>query len=545
MHATLALAAVTGGAGAGIATALSGTVVTGTSAAMANAAFLSLATQASISLVNNKGNLGKTFKELGRSSTVKNLATAVLTAGVADKIGATTALNNVSNTEWVNNLSVNLATAGSSAVISTAINGGSLQDSLESAILSALVQTAHGAAASKIKDLDNNYIAHKVAHAVAGCAAAAANKGKCQDGAIGAAVGEIVGEQLRNGRYVENIDTKEQANILSYSRLIAGTVVGLTGGDVNVAAEAAQTAVLNNTLAFDKIRKEVDDLKKEYFDSDGEVKTYIEMVGKAAVNAAFGAADGTLGTVDYGIDTLNAAVYCSSGWTPTLCGQARATLAPKNKAIVDSFQAGMNPDTYKAFAQTLALSAGGDKEAGTVVTTFLIFSINKKPNVQVLKTYLAKPNVAAALANSQAARNASNINSHVAVESKVKVANVFNNSNTGLKLGSIEVKEMPKSANRANTTRVFDTAKISDVQLQKEVFAYAEKLGGGKLNSLPQAPGRWYIKTADGATINVRSKSSTPLSDGSKPRWTIEIIEDKQLNKLTIDDKLKREIKFK
>ncbi|WP_281786035.1 filamentous hemagglutinin N-terminal domain-containing protein, partial [Uruburuella suis] len=53
----LALAAVTGGAGAGIATALSGTVVTGTSAAMANAAFLSLATQASISLVNNKGNL--------------------------------------------------------------------------------------------------------------------------------------------------------------------------------------------------------------------------------------------------------------------------------------------------------------------------------------------------------------------------------------------------------------------------------------------------------------------------------------------------------
>ncbi|HRL34767.1 MAG TPA: S-layer family protein, partial [Neisseria sp.] len=46
----LALAAVTGGAGAGIATALSGTVVTGTSAAMANAAFLSLATQASISL---------------------------------------------------------------------------------------------------------------------------------------------------------------------------------------------------------------------------------------------------------------------------------------------------------------------------------------------------------------------------------------------------------------------------------------------------------------------------------------------------------------
>ncbi len=230
----------------------SGTVVTGTSAAMANAAFLSLATQASISLVNNKGNLGKTFKELGRSSTVKNLATAVITAGVADKIGATSALNSTSNTEWVNNLSVNLANAGSSAVIGTAINGGSLQDSLESAILSALVQTAHGAAASKIKDLDNHYIAHKVAHAVAGCAAAAANKGKCQDGAIGAAVGEIVGEKLLGGRDLSKLPAAEraaeEAKIIAYSRLVAGTAAGLTGGDVNVAADAAKVAVENNTL---------------------------------------------------------------------------------------------------------------------------------------------------------------------------------------------------------------------------------------------------------------------------------------------------------
>ena len=232
----------------------SGTIVTGTSAAMANAAFLSLATQASISLVNNKGNLGKTFKELGRSSTVKNLATAVITAGVADKIGATSTLNSTSNTEWVNNLSVNLANAGSSAVIGTAINGGSLQDSLESAILSALVQTAHGAAASKIKDLDNHYIAHKVAHAVAGCAAAAANKGKCQDGAIGAAVGEIVGEKLLGGRDLSKLPAAEraaeEAKIIAYSRLVAGTAAGLTGGDVNVAADAAKVAVENNALRW-------------------------------------------------------------------------------------------------------------------------------------------------------------------------------------------------------------------------------------------------------------------------------------------------------
>ncbi|MCI3178573.1 hypothetical protein FGF65_13155, partial [Neisseria meningitidis] len=98
---------------------------------------------------------------------------AAATAGVADKIGAS-ALNNVSDKQWINNLTVNLANAGSAALINTAVNGGSLKDNLEANILAALVNTAHGEAASKIKQLDQHYIVHKIAHAIAGCAAAAA-----------------------------------------------------------------------------------------------------------------------------------------------------------------------------------------------------------------------------------------------------------------------------------------------------------------------------------------------------------------------------------
>ncbi|HFC6123456.1 TPA: DUF637 domain-containing protein [Neisseria meningitidis] len=243
----LAVAAATGGVGAGLIGAAQGT----TSAAIANAAFTSLATQASISLVNNKGNVGKTLKELGRSRTVKNLVVAAATAGVSNKIG-TSALANVSDKQWVNNMTVNLADAGSAALINTAVNGGSLKDNLEANILAALVNTAHGEAASKIKGLDQHYVAHKIAHAVAGCAAAAANKGKCQDGAIGAAVGEIVGEAL-----VKNTDfsdmTPEQLDlevkkITAYAKLAAGTVAGVTGGDVNTAAQTAQNAVENNAV---------------------------------------------------------------------------------------------------------------------------------------------------------------------------------------------------------------------------------------------------------------------------------------------------------
>ncbi|WP_202596753.1 DUF637 domain-containing protein, partial [Vibrio cholerae] len=63
-------------------------------------------------------------------------------------IGAS-ALNNVSDKQWINNLTVNLANAGSAALINTAVNGGSLKDNLEANILAALVNTAHGEAASK------------------------------------------------------------------------------------------------------------------------------------------------------------------------------------------------------------------------------------------------------------------------------------------------------------------------------------------------------------------------------------------------------------
>ncbi|MBH2136676.1 DUF637 domain-containing protein [Neisseria meningitidis] len=238
----LAVTVVTSGAGTGAVLGLNGAA-----AAATDAAFASLASQASVSFINNKGDVGKTLKELGRSSTVKNLMVAVATAGVADKIGAS-ALNNVSDKQWINNLTVNLANAGSAALINTAVNGGSLKDNLEANILAALVNTAHGEAASKIKQLDQHYIVHKIAHAIAGCAAAAANKGKCQDGAIGAAVGEILGETLLDGRDPGSLNVKDRAKIIAEAKLAAGAVAALSKGDVSTAANAAAVAVENNSL---------------------------------------------------------------------------------------------------------------------------------------------------------------------------------------------------------------------------------------------------------------------------------------------------------
>ncbi|ASK27148.1 hemagglutinin [Neisseria chenwenguii] len=317
----LAVAAATGGVGAGLIGVAQGT----TSAAIANAAFTSLATQASISLVNNKGNVGKTLKELGRSRTVKNLVVAAATAGVSNKIG-TSALANVSDKQWVNNMTVNLADAGSAALINTAVNGGSLKDNLEANILAALVNTAHGEAASKIKGLDQHYVAHKIAHAVAGCAAAAANKGKCQDGAIGAAVGEIVGEALVkntdfSGMTASEIE-KTKAQITAYAKLVAGTTVGITGGNVDVAANAAETSVKNNALDI------IWDIGNLIW--DGGKWIYAKSIGneQMAQEAA----------IDFGVDAATAVVpFAPAGMTKI--GRGGAYVLKTGDEVVDSAKA--------------------------------------------------------------------------------------------------------------------------------------------------------------------------------------------------------------
>ncbi|WEI11755.1 DUF637 domain-containing protein [Acinetobacter soli] len=55
---------------------------------MINAAVTSIATQASVGLVNNQGDISKTVKDLGSKDSVKSLAIAVVTAGLMDTVGA-------------------------------------------------------------------------------------------------------------------------------------------------------------------------------------------------------------------------------------------------------------------------------------------------------------------------------------------------------------------------------------------------------------------------------------------------------------------------
>ncbi|MFD1804795.1 DUF637 domain-containing protein [Pasteurella oralis] len=264
----IAVAVVTAGAGAaGAGAALIGAAKGTVSAAMANAAVASLASQAAIAVVNNKGDVGRALKDLGRSRTVKNLATSVVTAGVAHQVLGAVGLAEVTEaSQFSDRLTESLINAGTSAVVHTAINGDSLSDSLESSIIAALAQTLHGELAQHIKGITvgneqvwYRQVAHKLAHAVTSCAAASAQKGRCSDGAMGAAVGEIVaeilGNQILKANGASELTFDEKRSILNKTKLIVGSIAALTNADVNMTVDTATIAVKNNYLTSEKERE--------------------------------------------------------------------------------------------------------------------------------------------------------------------------------------------------------------------------------------------------------------------------------------------------
>ena len=181
--------------------------------AAANAGFAALAASAGVSFVNNGGDIGKTLKDMGSSQNVKNVLTAMATAGVLNALGSTTTATGqtganaqvISTTQAVDkfaaNLMQNVTNNMASAVVSSAINGKPLsEETLTTALSTAFItagmaQTANSIGAATTGDNPAlNAYTQAMAHALAGCVGGAAttgNSGGCSAGAVGAVVGEL------------------------------------------------------------------------------------------------------------------------------------------------------------------------------------------------------------------------------------------------------------------------------------------------------------------------------------------------------------------
>ena len=246
----LSASIVSSATNAGIAASTAGTL-----GAMSSAAFGSLVSTASISLINNQGDIKATLKELGSKQNIKQLTFAIASAGIGSKINQTLSkslgVGDIANSHnFSHKISKGIANATSTALLESAIYGTSLEKSL----IKNLRGEVANAVASEIftdyvKPLDKDTlidnITHKLAAGLTGCLSAKAAGNRCDAAAIGAVVGEIWGDYQ-----VDDPNTLTQAQkdkLISQAKLIAGITAAFAGEDVNVAAGVAAEAVRWNS----------------------------------------------------------------------------------------------------------------------------------------------------------------------------------------------------------------------------------------------------------------------------------------------------------
>jgi len=253
----IAVAIVSGGTGASLVGATSTMGI-----AVANAGFIALTSQAAITLINNKGNLGKTLSDLGREETLRSVATAMVTAGALSALagsisvpsadGSFTPLANVSgSSDLVAQIGKNVINNAASAVIDTAINGGDLGDKLGRAITTGVIDAAGASAANSVGDLSG--FSNRMGHLVVGCALGAAKGGDCGAGAIGGLAGELAAEWYGGNR--EPVSATQASKTVDVARLFGALAVTLVGGDAQVGATAAGNAAQNNFLNHFQVKQ--------------------------------------------------------------------------------------------------------------------------------------------------------------------------------------------------------------------------------------------------------------------------------------------------
>ncbi|WP_201511769.1 two-partner secretion domain-containing protein [Psychrobacter alimentarius] len=272
----IAVTIATSGAGgaAGMGATLTGT--TGATGAAATAAFSSLAAQASVTLINNKGDINKTLNQLASSATVRSMATAALTAGVGAKLGLA---GNATDT-FGQKLANGVGTGVTNAVADAALNGASFEEALKNGLRGALVDVFAAETFGKfVKDFEGDDfasdLAHKLVAAGVGCVTASAKKQDCNAGAIGAAVGEIMAEAITDEETkllhkYGLLSPKEELRIENIATLTAGTIALLLNVNVDTAASSATLAVKNNYNG-----KPLQDLELD----EGFLKAYAALTG--------------------------------------------------------------------------------------------------------------------------------------------------------------------------------------------------------------------------------------------------------------------------
>lgn len=279
----IAVAAVTAGAGlaaaaGNMAVGAVGTGASATTIAVVNGAAYSgmtaLTSQAAVALVDNKGNLSKTFQAMSSSDSVKSLVTSMVIGGALagfDEVmqfskaaNGTTVIDPakaklpmLSNGDWSK---VAQRVAGQSVIsssIGTAINGGSFKDNFTTALLSNIGSQINAEGAKFIGDNGTvlDVPGKALSHAVVAGIAAEISGGNVKGAAAGALAAELAGIIINDNLVKSEGWQEKQAQISRFAGAVMGAVATGKASGVNSGANAAEIVErFNRQLHLDEIQ---------------------------------------------------------------------------------------------------------------------------------------------------------------------------------------------------------------------------------------------------------------------------------------------------
>ena len=223
---------------------------------MAQAGTLSVATKATVSTINNRGNLGAIVKDVTSKDSLKGYAVSIATAGVAQGLGYSPSGMGL-NAESAKTIALKVT---ADAVIKTAVYGGSFQDNLTSSAMGTAASIGGAVGAGKIGDLvpTDGSFEKILLHAGLGGLLSKAMGGDFRTGAIAGGANEVLVGLLGDKLLPENLVpgtaeyTQAEANLLAISQIAGVLGAVMSGTDVGTAAAVAANATQYNYLSHQK-----------------------------------------------------------------------------------------------------------------------------------------------------------------------------------------------------------------------------------------------------------------------------------------------------
>lgn len=584
--AVIAIAAAAVTAGTGLAAlagsgAITATGVTGATASAAvygsaYAGMTSLVSQAAVALVENQGNLSKTLSALGSSSSVKSLATSMAIGGA---LAGFDEVMNVSVSPDKARLpaltkdegwsKVVQRVAGQSVIsssLNTGINGGSFKDNLVNALLSNIGNQVQAEGAGLIGDNGEvlGVAGKSVSHAVLAGISAEIGRGDGKGAATGALAAELAGiimqsslfepanlnEQERQLRRLQEAlngnEAKEQT-----ARVIGALTGALTTHSPESAYSGADSAqnVYRYNMTEHMLQQYALDNQRDILAADKgdtEAAKRVQARREAAIIVAAASGGGM---------ALTAGGMTLVGAAPELVLAARLVIAGcKTNPALCLNQAGIYAADIvapEAIIGTGAVTTGSTlilgktedslkKLSQQLVKAYDELNITKRLNIQPVAGFIKGETAAGAGLSTQTA----NYVRHIQEVNTSQLIKLFDKSqpdgNINIFGKSIAQVLGDGGSNRKGTTKVF----ASEALNEKDIYTYAQSLAGSTpLIEVRNAKGVVYYAKYDGKIINLRNYSTS--AQESKARWTIDIIGNKDINKVSNLSDNKFEIKFR